>query len=129
VAPHAPGMVRFADAPAMVAAIWAELGLRYPPAVERLPRNARVTMASANRLSLFLPDETPSWCLLHEMAHALSSTQDGGSDGHGAIFVGLYCQLLVRYLRLDGEKLMVSLHEANISIQPDAMPIFLDEEA
>ena len=112
----------------MVAAIWAELGLRYPPAVERLPRNARVTMASANRLSLFLPEETPSWCLLHEMAHALSSTQDGRSDGHGAIFVGLYCQLLVWYLRLDRATLITSLREAKISVQPDAKPMFLDEE-
>jgi hypothetical protein len=110
----------------MVAAIWAELGLLYPPAVEHLPRNARTTMASANRLSLFLPDKTPSWCLLHELAHAMSSTQDGHSDGHGAIFVGLYCQLLVRYLRFDGDALLVSLREARISVQEDAKALFQD---
>jgi hypothetical protein len=127
VAPHAPGVVQFADASAMVAAIWAELGLRYPPAVERLPRHARVTMAKANRLSLFLPEETPSWCLLHEVAHALSSTQDGRSDGHGATFVGLYCQLLVRYLRFDFNTIMASLCEAKITVMPTARPLFLDD--
>jgi hypothetical protein len=31
-----------------------------------------------------------SWCLLHEIAHAMSSTYDGLSDGHGPVFVGLY---------------------------------------
>ena len=111
----------------MVAAIWSEMGLRYPPAVERLPRHARATIASANRLSLFLPDATPSWCLLHELAHAMSSTQDGHSDGHGPIFVGLYVQLLARYLRLDAAALLASLHAANIAVLPDAKPIFLTE--
>ena len=127
MAPHDAGLVSFAEAAPMVRAIWAELGLRYPPAVAPLPRNARVTMASANRLSLFLPEKTPSWCLLHELAHALSSTQDGHSDGHGAIFVGLYCQLLVRYLRLQEGTLFDSLRAANIAVRADARPLFLDE--
>jgi hypothetical protein len=111
----------------MVAAIWAEMGLRYPPAVACLPRNARATLASANRLCLFLPEQIPSWCLLHEMAHAMSSTQDGNSDGHGPIFVGLYVQLLARYLRLDASTLLASLRCARIAVQPDARPIFLDD--
>jgi len=111
----------------MVAAIWAESGLLYPPRVERLPPHARATLASANRLSLFLPDETPCWCLMHELAHAMSSAQDGRSDGHGPIFVGLYIQLLTRYLRLDPALLLASLRDAKIAVEPDAKPIFLDE--
>jgi hypothetical protein len=126
VAPHDKSVVPFAEAAPMVTAIWTEMGLLYPPMVEHLPRNARVTLASANRLSLFLPDETPSWCLLHETAHAMSSTQDGHSDGHGAIFVGLYCQLLVRYLRFDRDALLVSLREARIAVQIDAKAMFQD---
>jgi hypothetical protein len=129
VARQSPGTVPFAAAAAMVAAIWTEMGLQYPPLVERLPRHARATLASANRLSLFLPDETPCWCLLHELAHAMSSTQDGRSDGHGPIFVGLYLQLLTRYLRLDAAALLASLHDANIEVEPDAEPIFLDKAA
>jgi hypothetical protein len=127
VAPQNPGTIPFAAAGAMVAAIWAEMGLRYPPSVEKLSRNARVTLASANRLSLFLPDNTPCWCLLHEVAHAMSSTQDGSSDGHGAIFVGLYVQLLTRYLRLDRTDLLASLHAAKITVDPDSKPMFLDK--
>jgi hypothetical protein len=126
VARQNPGTIPFAAASAMVDAIWSEMGLRYPPSVERLPRHARTTLASANRLSLFLPQETPSWCLLHELAHAMSSTQDGHSDGHGPIFVGLYVQLLARYLRLDAGALLASLQSANIAVQVDAKAVFLN---
>jgi len=111
----------------MVNAIWADQGLLYPPAVERLPRQARRTIASANRLALYLPEETPEWCLLHELAHAISTTADGHTDGHGPIFMGLYVLLLVRYLRLDQPALLKSLHQSNIRIFTDARPVFLDK--
>jgi len=126
VAPGDPTFIPFACAQKMVDAIWADLGLLYPPAVEKLPRNATATMASANRLSLFLPEQTPSWCLLHELAHALTTTEDGQSDGHGALFMGLYVQLLQKYLRLDAAFLAASLLEAGIAVQIGAIPVFLD---
>ncbi len=125
VAPADPTQVAFAAAAAMVSAIWADLGLLYPPAVEKLPRQATRTVAKADRLCLYLPDELPSWCLLHELAHALSSTQDGKSDGHGPIFTGLYVQLLVRYLRLDRDRLLNSLRDCGIAADADAKPLFL----
>ena len=84
----------------MVAAIWAEMGLRFPPKVEPLPRQARSMVADANRLSIRLADTSPSWWLLHELAHAMTSTHDGRSDGHGPKFMGLYARLLTRYLRV-----------------------------
>jgi hypothetical protein len=126
VAPRDPTTIGFASAQAMVDAIWADMDLRYPPAVERLPRHATATLARANRLSLCLPDRTPAWCLLHEIAHAMSTTDDGRSDGHGAIFMGLYARMLVRYLRLNEAYLLASLRDAGISIARDAPPVFLD---
>jgi hypothetical protein len=110
----------------MVDAIWSDMGLRYPPAVDRLSRRATATIASGNRVSLCLPDQTPAWCLLHEIAHAMSTTVDGRSDGHGPVFMGLYVRLLVRYLRLDEAWLLASLRDAGISIARDARPVFLD---
>ena len=83
VVPHDPSLVAFAHAQGMVDAIWADMGLRFPPKVERLPRQARCTLADASRLSIRLADHNPSWCLLHELAHAMSSTHDERSDGHG----------------------------------------------
>jgi hypothetical protein len=126
VAPRDRTTIAFRAAQSMVDAIWSDMDLRYPPAVERLSRRATATVASANRLSLFLPDRTPAWCLLHEIAHAMSTTVDGRSDGHGPIFSGLYVKLLVRYLRLSETSLLASLQDAGIRIARDARPVFLD---
>ena len=126
VAPHGGAPLPFAAAQGMVDAIWAELGLRYPPRVEPLPSQATRRMADANRLRLRLPAEFPPWVLLHELAHTLSSTHDGASDGHGPIFTGLYVQLLERYLRLPSAMLMASLEEAGLRAEPSARPVFLE---
>ena len=110
----------------MVDAIWSDMSLRYPPAVASLPPQARSTIARADRLSILLPDLTPSWCLLHELAHAMTSHADGRSDGHGPLFIGIYVQLLARYLRLDRQMLISSLRNAKIEISCLTRPVFVD---
>ena len=126
MAPRDGTLVERGAAQAMMDAIWADLGLRYPPRVERLPAQATATIASANRLCIFLPEQTPSFCVLHELAHAMTSTEDGRSDGHGPVFVGIYLQLLVRYMRLDAAELLESLREAGLRVAPEAQPVFVD---
>jgi hypothetical protein len=126
VAPRDRTTIDFAAAQPMVDAIWSDMDLRYPPAVERLSSRATATVATANRLALWLPDRTPARCLPHEIAHAMSTTHDGRSDGHGPVFMGLYVRLLVRYLRLDEACLLASLREARISIAREARPVFVD---
>jgi hypothetical protein len=113
----------------MVDAIWADMGLRYPPAVTSLSRQARSTIARADRLSILLSDWTPSWCLLHELAHAMTSHADGRSDGHGPLFMGIYVQLIARYLRLDRQTLISSLRDSKINILCEARPVFVDPPA
>ena len=129
VAPRDPSLVAFAQAQGMVDAIWSEMDLRYPPKVERLPTQATARHADATRLILRLPEQLPSWILLHELAHAMTSTHDGGSDGHGPLFVGLYVDLLIRYLRLDRTVLLDSLERTRITINLTAKPIFLNDAA
>jgi hypothetical protein len=124
IAPHDSSFISFSDAQAMVNAIWSEIGLQYPPKVEPLPARAKATVASASRLSIFLPEQTPSWCLLHEIAHAMTSTMDGHSDGHGALFVGVYVRLISRYLRLDPAELIWSIELEDIQIESNALPTF-----
>jgi hypothetical protein len=126
VAPHDPTFVQFAAAQGMVDAIWTDMGLHFPPKVEPLAPQARATVASANRLSIFLGEQTQSWCLLHEIAHAMTSTADGHSDGHGANFVGIYFQLIVRYLRRSPDELHDSLKSAGIEFSIDAQPSFVE---
>jgi hypothetical protein len=126
VAPLDSTSISFAAAQGIVNAIWSDFDLRYPPAVERLPAQAKATVARANRLTIFLPEQTPSWCLLHEIAHAMTSTADGHSDGHGAVFIGIYVQLIVKYLRWEPSELFQSLKSAGIKYAIDARPAFVD---
>lgn len=126
MAPCDPTILLFSSAQAVVDAIWSDMGLRYPPAIVPLSRRATATMACANRLSIWLADRTPSWCVLHELAHAMTSDADGRSDGHGPIFMGVYVRLIERYLRLDTRTLIDSLQDAGIEVTRDARPIFVD---
>ena len=126
VAPRDPSSIAFEQAQGMVDTIWAEMGLRFPPKVEPLPRQARSTVADANRLTIRLADVSPSWWLLHELAHAMTSTFDGQSDGHGPKFMGLYAQLLTRYLRVPTDALLKSLLKAGVAIDTQAAPVFVD---
>jgi hypothetical protein len=126
VAPCDPTILLFSSAQAVVDAIWSDMGLRYPPAIVPLSRRATATMACANRLSIWLADRTPSWCVLHELAHSMTSDADGLADGHGPIFMGVYVPLIERYLRLDTQILIDSLQDAGIEVARDARPIFVD---
>jgi hypothetical protein len=126
VGPHDPSSVPFTHAQGFVDAVWAESGLAYPPKVEPLPRRTRVLMADATRLRIRLPPRLPSWCLLHEIAHAMTSTVEGGSDGHGPRFMGVYLGLLARYLRLSAPALAASARQDGIAVDLAATPVFLD---
>jgi hypothetical protein len=111
----------------MVDAIWADMGLQFPPEVEPLPSQSSATLASATRLAVYLPTQIPSWCLLHELAHAMTSDVDGSSDGHGPIFMGVYLKLIARYLRLDPDRLLESAAMEGIAVTSNASPTFIDE--
>ncbi len=126
IAPCDPSFVSFPDAQGVVNAIWSELGLKYPPKVEVLPRQAKNTVATATRLSIRLPDRVPSWCLLHEIAHAMTTTVDGHSDRHNGMFMGVYIRLLARYLRLNVDDLMRSARSELIEVTVNARPAFVD---
>ncbi|OYV24702.1 MAG: hypothetical protein B7W99_00990 [Rhodospirillales bacterium 20-58-10] len=126
VAPDDPSFVSFSEAQGVVNAIWAELGLKYPPKVEVLPRQAKKTVATATRLSIRLPDRVPSWCLLHEIAHAMTTTVDSHSDGHNGMFMGVYIRLLAHYLRLNVDNLMRSARSELIEVTVNARPVFRD---
>ncbi|MFC7476717.1 hypothetical protein ACFQS7_20280 [Dankookia sp. GCM10030260] len=126
VGPRDTSRVPFARLQALVDHVWAAEGLRFPPRIRPLPRQARRTVARATRLAIEAPAELPTWVLLHELAHSLTSTAEGGSDGHGPRFVGLYVHLLVRHARMPEAALVASLRAAGIAFDPAARPAFLD---
>ena len=118
--------IAYAAAQGMVDAIWSDLGLRFPPKVEALPKQSRRLQADASRLRIRLPVSIPSWLLLHELAHALTSSHEGATDGHGPAFMGVYIRLLVRYARLAEADLLQTAEAAGIQFTRDARPSFVD---
>jgi hypothetical protein len=116
VAPCDRSEIDRADAQAMVNAIWAECGRLYPPKVLPLPVQTRTYIGRADRLTIEISPRLPSWCLLHELAHAMTSTLEGDSDGHGPAFMAAYVTLLARYLRLDPTSLRASAMRRGISL-------------
>jgi hypothetical protein len=125
VAPHDRSVVAFAQMQALVDHVWQGEGLRWPPRIRPLPPQARRTVARATRTAIEAPAALPSWVLLHELAHALTSTATGEAAGHGPAFVGMYVHLLVRYARMDRAALTASLARAGIAFVPDPRPAFL----
>ncbi len=125
VVPQDRSRIAIGAAQGMVDAIWSETGLLYPPRVEPLPAGIRRRLADADRLTIRLPPLTPSWCLLHEIAHAMTSDHDGRSDGHGPLFMGMYLQLLARYLRLDEARMRQSAAASGLRVAAHPRPVFL----
>ena len=125
VVPHDQTTIPITAAQAMVDTIWAEMALLYPPRVEPLPAGVRRRLADADRLTIRLPAETPSWCLLHELAHAMTSEHDGASDGHGPSFMAIYVELLCRYMRLDASHLRATAAAAGVSVADTVRPSFV----
>ncbi len=126
VAPRDRSLVPFAQLQALVDHVWAAEGLRWPPRVRPLPRQARATVARGSRLAIEAPAALPSWVLLHEVAHAMTSTAEGFNHGHGPAFVGVYLALLGRHAGMPVAALAASLAAAGIGCDPAARPAFLD---
>lgn len=127
IRPLDPSVIAFPQVQGIVNAIWSEMGLLYPPRVERLPSQTRCRIADATRLTIRVGPTVPSWCLLHEIAHAMSSTFDGYSDGHGPLFLKYYIGLLTICLRLDYDSIYLSVRKMGLSISElPNIPIFVD---
>jgi hypothetical protein len=126
VGPRDASRVPFAQLQALVDHVWAAEGLRFPPRVRPLPHQARRTIARATRLAIEAPPVLPSWILLHEIAHALTSTPDGRHQGHGPAFVGMYLRLLVRHAGMPEAALIASLRRAGIAYDAVPKAAFID---
>jgi hypothetical protein len=128
VRPRDPSQIPFTRAPALVMGVWLAAGLLYPPPVEALnPRNKKA-WATGSRLAIRLRADkpTPTWVILHEIAHAMTSTHDGDGDRHGPDFVGVYMQLLERHLCIPIPLLMFTAHKAGVKFNIAAKPRFID---
>lgn len=111
--------------------VWSNEGLKYPPKVSEMPANARKVLATGERMNLRFPARgVATWVILHELAHSLNSSIDDidneDNDRHGPNFVGLYMQLLIKYLKLDQIMLLGTARMHKVKVNVLARPLFLD---
>ncbi len=55
----------------------------------------------------------------------MTTTPEGRSDGHGGELMGIYLQLVARYLRLDPAELARSARNDGIQVTLDTRPAFV----
>jgi hypothetical protein len=122
VHPKDTGIVSFEQAQSIVDYVWARAELSYPPKIRELARNARRTMANADRLTINIPASgTSSSVLLHEIAHSM--TTDACTErthAHGPRFVGVYMRLLCDLIpTLSLDALMASAEQEGVEFNFD----------
>lgn len=105
--------------------VWAKEGLSFPPQVEPLPKQAKVYCATGSRLKLQFQETAQTCVILHEIAHAMTSDFEGNSNHHGSLFMGIFIQLLVRYMGLSYAELVGSAENSGLKVKIDAKPIFI----
>jgi hypothetical protein len=123
VAPHDKTIVLFDNIQSIVNYVWADFGLEHPPLVGK-QFHKKTTKADATRLVVRFGEKTHTWIILHELSHSATSLCSGESNHHGSLFMGIYLQLLHRYLHLD---LIESAKQAGLHIKEDAIPVFLED--
>ena len=131
IAPYDHTPVPYENIKAIVDYVWANEGLLYPPCVEPMPKQKHA-LGDATRTTVRFVPTTYSWVILHELSHALSSNiqeteilAEGLSNQHGAIFMGIYVNLLSKYLHLDVQELIQSAEAIGLRVNPFAKPVFL----
>jgi hypothetical protein len=122
VHPKDTGTVQFDQAQAIVDYVWARSGLAYPPKIRQMARNARCTLAKANRLTIKIPASGISTTvLLHEIAHSMTTdAATEQSHQHGPRFVGVFMRLLCDLIPTFGfDELMASARQENVEFSFD----------
>ncbi len=126
IAPLDKTHVPFNQIESIVNYIWKMEGLCFPPKVEELPKQSRKVCARGCRTVVKFPKTgTYTWIIAHELSHVQTCDMDGKSNLHGALFLGIYLQLLGRYLKLDVVELAHSADAAGLEFNLEAKSVFI----
>lgn len=121
-------VIDFEHAQQFVDGVWLSLGLMYPPKVDLMASHATRIFATGCRGRLQLRMRTPAWIILHELAHALTCTEENTDEGHGADFVGMYLKLLDKVLNIPLPLLLYSLEKTGIKYNLAVQPKFVNQQ-
>ncbi len=122
IAPLSKRSIPFEEAQAFVDGIWLAHGWFYPPRVSRMPKQAKKAWATGIRWEIRIQESTPEWVILHELAHVLTSDEEGRNDGHGSKFVGIYIKLLDKILNVPLLMSIYTLERDEIRFSLTAIP-------
>jgi hypothetical protein len=122
ILPLSSRKIYFQHAQAFVDGVWLKHGWLYPPQVILIAKQATKIFAKGSRAQIKIRPVTPAWIILHELAHTLTSTIDGKTDGHGPDFVGVYIKLLESVLDIPVPMTMFTLTKSNIKFNLGAKP-------
>lgn len=119
-------IINVSQANEIVRYIWQQEGYEYPPIVSI--DNDMKHQGSATRMNILIRSNFFSTVLLlHELAHSMTyDVVIEQSDGHGPDYVGIYMQLLQKYMKMDLIYLMGSAASHGIRFNLFARPYFLD---
>jgi hypothetical protein len=125
ISPKDTTSVPFHQIPSIVEYVWRNEGLNFPPKVLPLPKMIKKVCADGTRLEVRFQEVTKTWIILHELSHSMTCTFDHFSNVHGAQYLGIYLQLLGRYLKLDVQELARSAEKKGLKFNLMAKPVFL----
>lgn len=125
IVPRGGGIIPTRQVQNFINHIWSEMGLLYPPTFTPMSKTATRTMGRGDRLDVKLTQDPPTWLLLHELAHSMTSTHEGNEEGHGPNYVGVYMQLCHKFLGIGLLELQHTATMMGIEYNINAKPSFL----
>jgi hypothetical protein len=110
--------------------VWHDMGLVHPPKV--VPMNTRVTRwaGTANRIEIDLPEKEKSTqgTILHEIAHSMTSGVGGLTHQHDSRYVGVYMELLIKYMGFDRFFLWYSAEKEKVQFEKFSKPAIVNSD-
>ena len=128
VSPKDVRKVPFEQIQGLVDYIWAAEGLSHPPIVEFMHAGDKHSGKGCREFVSFPETGAKTWIVIHELAHAMNADIDAdnhseNSDRHGPNFVGIYVDLLTKYLKIDMMYLLGSVRAHGVKINHGARPM------
>jgi hypothetical protein len=128
ISPLDKSLVEYKDIQSIVDYIWDKEGYKYSPKVFPLARQNKKAFATGNRNKLHFKQDikTPTWVIIHELSHSITCDIEGTSNRHGADFLGVYINLVAKYLNISFVMLTYTAEQAGLKYNLSAKAMFLD---
>jgi len=129
ISPLDKSLIDYNDIQSIVDYIWKNEGYLYPPKVVPLAKQNKKAFAMGSRKKLYFIENKgcPTWVVLHEISHSISSRFEYFSDRHGSDFMGIYIKLVAKYLNISFVMLTYTAETAELKYNLSAKAAFLDQ--